>query len=50
MNKYSKAYFILAAAFVLLFIGNLVYGAVNIPAGQVLGEWFRERVLGYDCT
>ena len=37
MNKYSKAYFILAAAFVLLFIGNLVYGAVNIPAGQVFG-------------
>ncbi|MBO5699850.1 MAG: iron ABC transporter permease [Bacteroidales bacterium] len=37
MKKYSKAYYILAAAFVLLFIGNLVYGAVKIPVDQVLG-------------
>ena len=35
MGNYRKAYWILLAAFVLLFLGNLVYGAVNIPVGEV---------------
>ncbi|MBQ7772801.1 MAG: iron ABC transporter permease [Bacteroidales bacterium] len=33
---HRKAYYVLAAAFVVLFMGNLVYGAVNIPIGDVL--------------
>jgi len=37
MKKFTRAYYILAFAFVLLFIGNLVYGAVKIPIGDVLG-------------
>lgn len=37
MKKYTQAYYILAFSFVLLFLGNLVYGAVNIPLGEVLG-------------
>ena len=37
MKNYTKAYFILAAAFILLFIGNLIYGAVSIPVDEVFG-------------
>lgn len=37
MRNYTKAYFILAAAFILLFMGNLIYGAVSIPIDEVLG-------------
>ena len=40
MSKYNKAYYILTAAFVLLFIGNIVYGAVSIPVKEVLGILF----------
>ncbi len=36
MGRETKAYYILATAFLLLFLGNLVYGAVNIPFGDVL--------------
>lgn len=43
MKKYTQAYYILAVAFVLLFIGNLVYGAVNIPVKDVLGILFGEE-------
>ena len=43
MKKYTQAYYILAVAFVLLFIGNLVYGAVNIPVKEVLGILFGEE-------
>lgn len=35
MKNYSKAYYILAVAFVLLFVGNLVYGSINIPIKDV---------------
>ncbi|MBR6541485.1 MAG: iron chelate uptake ABC transporter family permease subunit, partial [Bacteroidales bacterium] len=35
MKSYSKAYYILAIAFVLLFLGNLVYGSINIPIKDV---------------
>lgn len=35
MARESKAYFILTATFLILLIGNLVYGAVNIPLGDV---------------
>ena len=35
MKSYSKAYYILAIAFVLLFFGNLVYGSINIPIKDV---------------
>lgn len=37
MKNYTRAYYVLAISFVLLFIGNLVYGAVSIPLGDVLG-------------
>ncbi len=37
MKKYTRAYYILAPAFTVLFFGNLVYGAVNIPVVDVLG-------------
>ena len=40
MQKYSKAYYILAISFVALFFGNLVYGSVNIPAGEVMNILF----------
>lgn len=36
MKNHSKAYYILIAAFAVLFVGNLVYGAVNIPVWDVL--------------
>lgn len=36
MGRETKAYYILIAAFLLLFAGNLVYGAVKIPFGDVL--------------
>ena len=35
MTKYTKTYCILAVAFAALFIGNLAYGSVNIPADEV---------------
>ena len=37
MEKHSKAYYILAVAFIALFFGNLLYGTVNIPAKDVIG-------------
>ena len=37
MDNCRKAYWILASAFMLLFLGNLVYGAVNIPIDEVVG-------------
>ena len=36
MKNYSKAYYILAAAFIALFFGNLVYGTIGIPVKEVL--------------
>lgn len=36
MGREAKAYYILVAAFLILFMGNLVYGAVNIPLGDVI--------------
>lgn len=36
MKNYTKAYYILGCAFIALFIGNLVYGAVNIPLKDVV--------------
>lgn len=36
MKKHSKAYYILIAAFAMLFAGNLVYGSVEIPFGEVV--------------
>ena len=36
MSKYTRTYYILAFAFAVLFIGNLAYGSVNIPADEVL--------------
>ena len=36
MKQNSRAYYILCTAFILLFFGNLVYGAVNIPLGDVI--------------
>lgn len=40
MQKYSKAYYILAISFIALFFGNLVYGSVNIPAKEVMNILF----------
>ena len=40
MNKHAKAYYILIAAFILLFAGNLVYGSVKIPFGDVVSILF----------
>ncbi len=40
MEKHSKAYYILAVAFIALFFGNLLYGTVNIPAKDVIGILF----------
>ena len=36
MKQNSRAYYILSAAFIILFLGNLVYGAVNIPLADVI--------------
>ena len=35
MKKHLKAYYILAISFIALIFGNLVYGTVNIPVGEV---------------
>lgn len=40
MKNYSKAYYILAAAFIALFFGNLVYGTISIPVKEVLNILF----------
>lgn len=40
MTKFKKTYCILAAAFVVLFMGNLAYGSVNIPVEEVFGILF----------
>ena len=36
MEKYTRAYYILIAAFIFLLIGNLVYGSVKIPLNEVV--------------
>ncbi|MDO4736687.1 MAG: iron ABC transporter permease, partial [Bacteroidia bacterium] len=40
MKNYSKAYYILIISFVVLFIGNLVYGSINIPIKDVINILF----------
>lgn len=40
MRKHQKAYYILSAAFILLFAGNLVYGSINIPVKDVICTLF----------
>ncbi len=40
MTKFKKTYCILTAAFVVLFMGNLAYGSVNIPVEEVFGILF----------
>lgn len=40
MNKDKKAYYILSVAFISLFIGNLIYGSVNIPVKDVFSTLF----------
>lgn len=40
MKNYSKAYYILIISFVVLFIGNLVYGSINIPINDVINILF----------
>lgn len=40
MKKYTRAYYILIAAFIILLAGNLIYGSVKIPLNEVISILF----------
>ena len=40
MKKYTRAYYILIAAFIILLAGNLIYGSVKIPLNEVVSILF----------